>query len=303
MNTTAKSSQKESYRQQIADTPQLAERSILVLSGKGGVGKSTISMNLAYGLALRGMKTGLFDIDIHGPSIAKMAGIENRVLEGNGDKITPIRAIHNLWVISIANILENEDTPVIWRGPMKMKFINDIITQTRWPKLDYLIIDSPPGTGDEPLSIIQLIPKRLSAIIVTTPQSVAYTSVRKSIAFCRQLHVPILGIIENMSGFVCPYCKKNVEIFSSDNLKKTAKAFSLDVLGKIPLEKRISVSGDSGKAFVTEEHVTEASKEIHTIIEKIISSDLTKDRKLSRNTEKSKARQYPECPNRPVTPS
>lgn len=248
---------------------------IIILSGKGGVGKSTICMNLAYGLAIKGYTTGILDTDIHGPSIAKMAGIETKQLKyDSNEKIIPIHVKENLYVVSIANILENRDTAVVWRGPMKMKFIRDILTQTQWPHLDYLIIDSPPGTGDEPLSVIQLLPQKPSAIIVTTPQSVAYLSVRKSISFCKELDIPIIGIIENMSGFICPYCHKKIDLFDSKELRKTVKDFNLNILGKIPIEKKIAISGDRGKPFISKENQSKATKEMDSIIEKIISNTI-----------------------------
>ena len=183
---------------------------IIVLSGKGGVGKSTVSANLAFALSKKGLSVGLLDSDLHGPSIPKMLGIEEKKAIPNGEGINPVLVNSNLKVMSTAFLLSEKDTPIIWRGPLKMGVIKQFLGDVNWGKLDYLIIDLPPGTGDEPLSISQLIPDNDGAIIVTTPQDVALVSVRKSINFVKKMNYPIIGIIENMSGFSCPHCKKTI---------------------------------------------------------------------------------------------
>ena len=229
---------------------------IIVMSGKGGVGKSTVTVNLAYALATLGYKIGIMDIDFHGPSMAKMTGIEGKQFDPSAnDRPMPIVSEKNISVLSIASLLENKDDAIIWRGPMKNGIIRQFLEDFEWPVLDYLIIDCPPGTGDEPLSIIQTIETVTGAVIVSTPQDVAFLDARKSITFSQQLNVPIIGIVENMSGFVCPECGKTIDIFKSGGAEKAARDFGLDILGKIPIEMGIVESGDNGKPYV-DSHTT-----------------------------------------------
>lgn len=223
---------------------------LVVMSGKGGVGKSTVAANLALALGVKGKRVGLLDCDIHGPSIPKLLGIEKTAPEVTEEGIIPTIIPPNTKVMSMAFLLPSTDSPVIWRGPVKMKVLKDFLGQVAWGDLDYLIIDLPPGTGDEPLSIGQLLPQCDGVIIVTTPQEVALLSVRKSITFARTLNMPILGIIENMSGFVCPHCSQKVDIFGSGGGEKTAEELKIPFLGKIPLDTNIVKSGDEGKPFV-----------------------------------------------------
>ncbi len=192
----------------LADTLTRIDNTLLVLSGKGGVGKSTVAVNLAAALAAADKEVGLLDIDFHGPSVPTLLGLEGAEVEqGTGRGLEPIKIAKNLKVMSIEFIIrENKDQAVIWRGPMKHRMIHEFLSEVDWGNLDFLIVDAPPGTGDEPLSICQMAPPRSQAIIVTTPQRVAIRDVRKSINFCKSLGMPIFGIIENMSGFVCPTC-------------------------------------------------------------------------------------------------
>lgn len=244
------------------------KNTIVVLSGKGGVGKSTVSVNLAMGLALKGFKTGLLDVDIHGPSIPTLLGLEATRVHGEEDIVYPEEYSENLKVISIGFMLEESTKPIIWRGPMKMKFIQQMLSDVNWGELDYLIVDCPPGTGDEPLSIIQFLKNITGAVVVTTPQKVAVFDVRKSVNFCKQLGTPILGVIENMSGFICPKCGDLIEIFKSGGGEQMAKEMDVPFLGKIPLDVNIVNSGDTGKPFV--EAFPENAKSINDIIENII---------------------------------
>ena len=223
---------------------------LVIMSGKGGVGKSTVAANLGLAFSVKGKKVGFLDCDIHGPSIPKLLGIEKAVPDAFEDGISPIIIPPHGKVMSMAFLLPSTDSPVIWRGPVKMKVLKDFLGQVKWGNLDYLIIDLPPGTGDEPLSIGQLIPHCDGVIIVTTPQDVALLSVRKSITFARTLAMPILGIIENMSGFVCPHCFEKVDIFGSGGGEKAAEELEIPFLGKIPLDAKIVESGDEGKPFV-----------------------------------------------------
>ena len=199
---------------------------VIVMSGKGGVGKSTVAVNIAVSLSLAGKHVGLLDVDIHGPSIPKMLHIEDADVQTVKDTIQPVDHA-GLKIMSIGFLLHTPDNAVIWRGPMKMGVIKQFIKDVNWGYLDYLIIDSPPGTGDEPLSVCQLAAPLDGAVIVTTPQDVATVDVRKSINFCRQLKLPILGVVENMSGFVCPKCGEITDIFKAGGGERMAKESSV----------------------------------------------------------------------------
>ncbi len=248
---------------------------LIVISGKGGVGKSTVAVNVAFGLAAQGKKVGLLDVDIHGPSIAKMLGIEGKALEisPTGKYAMPIKVNENLYAMTIASLIKNPDEPVIWRGPLKMGAIKQFLQDIRWPELDYLIVDSPPGTGDEPLSVIQILKKVDGSLIVSTPQDLALLDVRKTIKFSQKMNVPIIGLIENMSTFICPHCSKEINIFKGFGVKKAAKDFNIDVIGKIPIDINIAESGDKGKSFLSESKnkiITQRFNEIiNSITEKL----------------------------------
>ncbi len=242
---------------------------IIILSGKGGVGKSTVSANLAIGLSEKGYSVGLLDSDIHGPSIPKILGVEDKLPEATETGINPVSVHPKLKVMSMAFLIQDRDAPVIWRGPLKMGAIKQFLGEVNWGDLDYLIIDLPPGTGDEPLSVAQLIPDGTGAIIVTTPQDVALLSVRKSINFVKKMNIPIVGIIENMSGFICPHCKNSVDIFKSGGGLKASKDFMIPFLGKIPLDPQIVESGDSGKILMIKNEKSDTAKAFRDIIENI----------------------------------
>jgi ATP-binding protein involved in chromosome partitioning len=222
---------------------------ILVLSGKGGVGKSTVAVNLAVSLTIAGKRTGLLDVDIHGPSIPKMLALVNRPVQIANQSLIPLE-IDGLKVMSIAFLLPDQRDAVIWRGPMKMEMIRQFLTIVDWGDLDFLIIDSPPGTGDEPLSICQLVEKPDGAIIVTTPQEVALDDVRKSISFCNKLNMPVLGVIENMSGFICPKCGEETRIFKTGGGEKLAQECNVPFLGAIPIDPQIGEACDSGQPYL-----------------------------------------------------
>lgn len=241
----------ERSQEKIKENMRKISHKLLVISGKGGVGKSTVAANLAFSLALKDKKIGLLDVDIHGPNIAKMVGAEGKKMRALPDKkIEPIFVSPGVKVVSISPLLKSVDTPVIWRGPLKMKLISQFLSDVDWGDLDYLIIDSPPGTGDEPLSVAQLIPDLTGAIIVTTPQEVALLDSRKAVNFARAVKVPIIGIIENMSGLTCPHCGKEIQLFKTGGGEKAAKELDVVFLGKIPLDPGIVTSADEGKPFV-----------------------------------------------------
>jgi len=219
---------------------------LLVLSGKGGVGKSTIAAYLAAGLAKKGYHVGLMDVDLHGPSIPRLLGLQGRILaSGDSNKAIPLKYLPNMEVMSIEALLGDRDTATIWRGPLKIGVIKQFISDIAWSTSEYLVIDSPPGTGDEPLTVAQVIPDT-KAIIVTTPQEISLADVRKSINFCRQVNMEILGLIENMSGLICPHCGKAIDLFKTDGGAVTAKKAGLRLLGSLPVEPSIVLEGDSG---------------------------------------------------------
>jgi ATP-binding protein involved in chromosome partitioning len=223
---------------------------ILVLSGKGGVGKSTVAANLAISLAEAGKTVGLLDIDVHGPSIPKLMGLVGRRPQSDGSALNPVEVAENLKVMSIGFLVDSREDAVIWRGPMKYNVIRQFLKDVTWGRLDYLVIDSPPGTGDEPLAVAQLVGRPASALIVTTPQDLAVADVRRSISFCQALDLPVLGVIENMSGLVCPHCDRQIDLFKVGGGESLAEEMGVPFLGRIPLDPRIVASGDSGQPFV-----------------------------------------------------
>ncbi|MBT3377849.1 MAG: Mrp/NBP35 family ATP-binding protein [Lentisphaerae bacterium] len=223
---------------------------IIVLSGKGGVGKSTVAVNLARALHQAGNTVGLLDADIHGPSVPKMLGMERDQVMPTELGILPVSRGPGFNVMSIGFLLPDSDNAVIWRGPLKNRMIQQFLKDGQWGALDYLVIDLPPGTGDEPLTVAQSIPNADGAIVVTTPQQVAIADVRKCISFCRQLKLPVLGVLENMSGFVCPHCSEHVDIFASGGGETMAKDMAVPFLGSIPIDPAIGVAADSGIAFM-----------------------------------------------------
>ncbi len=225
---------------------------IVVLSGKGGVGKSFIATNLAYGLALQGKTVGLLDVDIHGPSIAKLTNIEGKPIsiDQESGKPTPIPVLSNLYVLTLASILDSESTAVIWRGPMKLALIRQFFSDFEWKELDYLIVDCPPGTGDEPLTVIQTLNKVDGVVIVTTPQDLAILDVKKTVDFAEKLNVPILGLVENMKYFRCPHCGKTTQIFTGNQLVDLVFEYSLDILAELEIDPDISKSADEGKPYI-----------------------------------------------------
>lgn len=225
---------------------------IVVLSGKGGVGKSTVSANLALSLAAKGHKVGLLDADIHGPSIPTLFNLQNETARQVADMILPIDR-SGVALMSAGFMLSHPDQAVIVRGPMKIKILEQMLGDVEWGNLDYLIIDCPPGTGDEPLAVCQLIDSPDGGVIVTTPQEIAAADVRKSVQFCRKLDLPILGILENMGGFACPKCNEIFPIFGEDGGRKTAEKYNEAFLGSIPIDPAVGLCGDAGTNFL-EQH-------------------------------------------------
>jgi ATP-binding protein involved in chromosome partitioning len=242
---------------------------IAVMSGKGGVGKSTISVNLAAAFVKKGYKTGIMDADIHGPNVPKMFGVEGKSLKFVKDGILPIETVNGIKVMSIGFLLSSQDVPIIWRGPAQTGAIKQFLGEIIWGDLDVLIIDNPPGTGDIPLTILQTLPSLDGVVIVTTPQSVVQEDVVKNINLVKSLNVPIIGIIENMSGFICPHCENEIFIFGKDGGAKIAEEMDIPFLGKLPLDVKTSSSSDIGKPIIFKEPESEISKKIFDIVNKI----------------------------------
>lgn len=246
-------------------------RKILVLSGKGGVGKSTVAVNLAVALGMAGKKVGLLDVDFHGPSVPKLLHLEGALFKAaDEDTMLPVESVYGIKVVSLAFALPDPDEAVIWRGPMKMGVIKQLLTDVQWGTLDYLIVDFPPGTGDEPLSVAQLIPDSDGAVIVTTPQDLSLQDVRKSINFCRHLNIPVLGVIENMSGMVCPHCGKKVDLFKRGGGESMAAQMGVTFLGRIPIDPRIVETSDEGEPFVSRFSETEAAGAFLQAVETVL---------------------------------
>lgn len=259
--------------EKVAQNLKSVKHVIIVMSGKGGVGKSTVAANLASYLSECGNKVGLLDADIHGPTIPKMFGIEKeRPMMGDSGKMMPSLVQPNLGVVSLGLLLNDVDSPVIWRGPVKMGAIRQFLEDVEWGERDYLIIDLPPGTGDEPLTIAQLLPKADGVVIVTTPQDVALVSVRKSIKFAGALKLPVIGIIENMSGFQCPHCGKDVGMFRGGGAAKAASDFNISLLGTIPIDPVISYDADDGKSFIRDENCRATSAAFKVIADGIMNA-------------------------------
>jgi len=245
---------------------------IAVISGKGGVGKSTVTVNLAVAFALQGHtdKVGVLDADIHGPCVPKMLGLKGqKLIGGPAGMLFPVTGQQGIKVVSMDFLLPNDEAPVIWRGPLKMRVIQQFLSDIAWGELDFLFIDLPPGTGDEPLSVMQLIPEIDGVIIVTMPSEVSQAVVKKAISFAKQLGVPVIGIIENMSGFVCPECGAQLDIFKTGGGKIIAKDLSVPYLGKIPIDPAICVDSDLGIPFVAENPASPTVKAFAEIIMKI----------------------------------
>lgn len=243
---------------------------IVVMSGKGGVGKSTVTVNLAMALAMRGFEVGILDADIHGPNIPKMLNIEDAQIQGDQEGLYPIDVPPHVKVMSMAFLLQDRDSPIVWRGPMKMGAIRQFVADVKWGELDFLIVDLPPGTGDEPLTVAQLMPEADGAVIVTTPQDVALLDSRKSVTFAKALKLPVLGIVENMSGLICPHCGKEIDLFKMGGGEKAAHEMGVPFLGRIPIDPSVVDSGDSGKPIVISNRDSLATKAFDEIADKIV---------------------------------
>ena len=251
----------------LRDTLDSIDKKVAVISNKGGVGKSTMSVNLALELAKRGNKVGILDADITGPNIPKMLGVEGKRMEIIDKKLMPMQ-VENLKVVSMSFLLMKEDTAVIWRGPLKMGVLRQFLSDVNWGELDYLIIDLPPGTSDEALSIAQLITDLDALVAVTTPQAVSLLDVAKSMKFAKTMDLPVIGLVENMSGLTCPKCDYKIDVFGSKTGEKFAKTYKIPFLGRVPLHPEIAKGGDSGKSYLMKSDLNEPFAQI---VDKIVS--------------------------------
>ncbi len=244
---------------------------LLVMSGKGGVGKSTVATYLALGLAARGHQVGLLDVDLHGPSIPHLLGIKQhaRVLEDK-NLIEPVVLDHGLKALSVEMLMPQRDASLIWRGPVKIGVIRQFLSDVLWGHLDFLVIDSPPGTGDEPLTIAQNVPGAL-AVVVTTPQELALADVRKSLDFCRQVEMPILGVVENMAGLTCPHCHQPIELLGRGGGVALAQRFGLNLLSQIPWDARLVAASEQGHPLDLSQDKEEAGPAYRDLVEAVLS--------------------------------
>jgi len=255
--------------EQVQQKMSQIRRKIIVMSGKGGVGKTSVAVNLSYGWAIQDKKVGILDIDIHGPNVAKMLNIEKERLLGSDLGIEPVRVLPNLRAVSLALLGYDPDNPIIWRGPLKFNAIKQLLGEVNWGTLDYLVIDSPPGTGDEPLSACQLIPDVSGSVIVTTPQDMSILDARKSVFFARRLGIPVIGIIENMSGLICPHCHHEINLFKKGGGEKAAQELGVPFLGRVPFEPELVDLADQGIPFIYARKESAAGKSFTEILIRI----------------------------------
>ena len=275
---SSKQRQADESEQEFRDRQALAQRmcqigyKLLVMSGKGGVGKSTVAANLAISLALAGKRVGLLDVDIHGPSIPKLMGLDDARVVTHDGELVPLEIGDNLKVISIAFFLPSNRDAVIWRGPMKYGVIRQFLKDVAWGPLDYLVIDAPPGTGDEPLSVAQLVGQPAGAILVTTPQDLAIADVRRSVSFCEKVSMPVVGIIENMSGLVCPHCGGQIDLFKTGGGDALAREMAVPLLGRIPIDPQIVTCGDGGIPYIHRFADSPAARAFAEVVERVIAT-------------------------------
>ena len=264
------SPQQQQAEQALHQRMSQIQHKLLVLSGKGGVGKSTVAANLAMSLAESGKKVGLLDVDVHGPSIPGLFGLNGQQVGLVGEEIIPVKVNDNLSVMSIGFLLPSNKDPVIWRGPRKFGVIQQFLKDVLWGLLDYLIVDAPPGTGDEPLSVAQLVGSGAEAILVTTPQQVAVSDVRRCVTFCHEVSLPVMGILENMSGFVCPKCGERIDLFKSEGGKSLAEEMNVPFLGAIPLDPSVVTAGDSGEPSLRRDNEAASAKIFSSVVDTML---------------------------------
>jgi len=255
-------------RLRVAEVSKNIKHKIVVMSGKGGVGKSTVAAGLACVFA-RDSKAGILDADVTGPDIPMIMGVEDKTPKAGKDWLEPVEGVLGIKIVSMAQLLPDRDAAVIWRGPLKIQALRQMLVYVNWGPLDYLVIDLPPGTSDEPLSIAQEIPDVDGAVVVTTPQELSLLDVRKSINFANAVKMRVLGIVENMSGYTCPKCGHHEALFKSGGGKAMAERLDLPFLGSIPIDPAIVVGGDAGTPFVLERPDSPATKAFESIVDNL----------------------------------
>lgn len=265
--------EKKDENEELRSRMSAVKHKIMVLSGKGGVGKSTVAANIAIALALEGKSVGLLDVDFHGPSIPKLLHLEGQMIGASEEGMLPVEYMNGIKVMSLGFLSGDRDAAVIWRGPLKMGVIKQLLSEVVWGELDYLVIDFPPGTGDEPLSVAQLLPDADGAVIVTTPQDLSLSDVRKSIDFCRKLNIRVIGVIENMSGMVCPHCGGVIDVFKKGGGITMASEMDVPFLAQIPLDPKIVEASDEGLPFVYKFNKSEAAKAFLKAVNPILDLD------------------------------
>jgi len=269
--TTCSSKEKEDHEEaRLAQKLSHIRNKIMVMSGKGGVGKSTVSVNFAASLALQGYEVGVLDADIHGPDIPRMCGVENRPLVSHGEGLEPVKVFKGLKTISTGLLSPDPDKAIVWRGPLKHRAIKQFLGDVNWGELDYLVIDLPPGTGDEPLSVAHLIKNVDGAIIVTTPQDVALLDSRKAVNFSKLLNIPVLGMVENMSGMLCPHCGEKIDLFKVGGGERAALELGVPFLGRIPIDPKMVISCDAGTPFVIDPGPSEVRKAFANLTQVVV---------------------------------
>jgi ATP-binding protein involved in chromosome partitioning len=263
--------QKDEEERELAHALKQIRHKLVVMSGKGGVGKSSVAVSLALGLARRGKKVGLMDVDLHGPNVLRMLGLKQPLDLSQAQFALPPDLFDNLKVISVEAIMRDREMAVIWRGPLKHQLIRQFLSEVQWGSLDYLVVDSPPGTGDEPMSVAQTIPDA-QAIIVTTPQEISLADVRKSLNFCEKINMKVVGIVENMSGYACPHCGKDLPLFKRGGGEKTALAAKVPFLGALPFDPQVVEAADQGQLLDVKEADSPFFQALHPIVDRILST-------------------------------
>ena len=263
--------QKAKQQKLIEEKMANVKHKIAIISGKGGVGKSLVTVNLAAALAAKGRKgkVGILDADLTGPCVPKMMGLKGHKMELGPAGIMPARGPEDIAVVSMDFLLPGDDSPVIWRGPLKMGAIRQFLGEVAWGDLDYLLIDLPPGTGDESLSVLQLLPELDGVIIVTIPSEVSQSVVKKAVTFARQMNVPILGIVENMSGLVCPHCGEIIDVFSKGGGARVSEEMGVEFIGSIPMDPRVALDSDNGVPFIYSNPDSPAAIAFKGVVERI----------------------------------
>jgi len=291
-HTCGSNSNKDQHQVQDAEIRERLghiKNKILVMSGKGGVGKSSVAAYLSVSLAKMGYRVGLMDVDLHGPSIPRLLGLKGSIQpSAHPRNAIPVNFLTNMQVMSIESLMgEDKDAATIWRGPIKIGVIRQFISDIEWSDLDYLIIDSPPGTGDEPLTVAQTIPDA-KALIVTTPQEISLADVKKSINFCRKVKMNILGVVENMSGLQCPHCGENIDLFKSNGGQWLAKKENLRLLATLPIEPEVVRHGDAGKLKTLGNDRLPFTREFNKMVEQIVNLNTPKTASIIEGKKKNR---------------